>query len=95
MCKEGNIEDAVKYVQSMPLDALNIVVWNTLISQAGHVKRFRLAHEVYTDVSCFTPLYIAGSAARESLDAVLRPNTFTCFGAPQSLVPGCTTFYIG
>ncbi len=66
MCGEGNIEDAVKYVQSMPLDALNIVVWNTLISQAGHVKRFRLAHEVYTDVSCFTPQYIIDTASRQS-----------------------------
>lgn len=75
MCEQGDIEDAVKYVQSMPLDALNNVVWNTLISQAGHVKRFRLAHEVYTDVSCFKPLYIMGTALQTNLDTMPRSRS--------------------
>lgn len=51
ICKDGKVEDAVEYVQNLPADALNIAVWNTLIMCAGQEKKYRLAHQVYIDVS--------------------------------------------
>ncbi|KAI0832487.1 hypothetical protein BC628DRAFT_1335602 [Trametes gibbosa] len=50
MCDEGNLDGAVQYLKSMPLDAQNTTVWNTIITQAGIAKRFRLAYDLYVDM---------------------------------------------
>ncbi|KAI0335530.1 hypothetical protein GY45DRAFT_808189 [Cubamyces sp. BRFM 1775] len=50
MCREGKLDEAYEYLQSLPVDAQNVSVWNTMISQAGGVQRFRLMYQIYTEM---------------------------------------------
>lgn len=66
MCREGKLDEAFEYLQSLPLDAQNVPVWNTLILNAGRAERYRLMYQIYTEVcdrsapaghSCSMPLH--------------------------------------
>jgi hypothetical protein len=48
---EGKLDHAITMVESLPLDAINVVVWNVLISEAIKAERHKLAFELYYDVS--------------------------------------------
>ncbi|KAI0776054.1 hypothetical protein BD413DRAFT_469635 [Trametes elegans] len=50
MCAEQRLDAAIDYVQSLPLDAQNAPVWNTLIAHAGTAGRYRLAYQLYIDM---------------------------------------------
>ena len=50
MAARDMLDDAVALVKNAPLDAQNVVVWNTAISAAGKVGRYKLAYSLYTDV---------------------------------------------
>lgn len=50
MCTDGNLDEAVTYLQSMPLDAQNVQVWTILISGALRAERYQLAYRLYIDV---------------------------------------------
>ncbi|TDL29887.1 hypothetical protein BD410DRAFT_685341, partial [Rickenella mellea] len=46
----GKLDEAVSMLESSPLDAQNARVWNTLMSEAMKVERYRLAYDLYTDM---------------------------------------------
>ena len=48
---ENKLEHAITMVENLPLDTVNVVVWNTLISAAIKATRYKLAFELYYDVS--------------------------------------------
>ncbi|KAH9846973.1 hypothetical protein C2E23DRAFT_742879 [Lenzites betulinus] len=50
MCAEGKLDEAIAYLESVPLDAQNTAVWNSLITQAGFAKRFRVVYDLYVDM---------------------------------------------
>ncbi|KAJ8461975.1 hypothetical protein ONZ51_g11205 [Trametes cubensis] len=50
MCREGKLDEAFEYLQSLPLDAQNVPVWNTLILNAGRAERYRLMYQIYTEM---------------------------------------------
>jgi hypothetical protein len=47
----GLIDDAVLLLQNAPVDAQNIVVWNTTIRLVMKAEKYKLAYSLYTDVS--------------------------------------------
>ncbi|KAL0579552.1 hypothetical protein V5O48_002481 [Marasmius crinis-equi] len=49
-CEGGRFTDAVKRLQSAPLDAQNIAVWNTLIWQCMKAQRYEQAYHLYIDM---------------------------------------------
>jgi hypothetical protein len=48
---ENKLDHAVTMVENLPLDSVNVVVWNTLITAAIQAARYKLAFELYYDVS--------------------------------------------
>ncbi|KAI0650675.1 hypothetical protein C8Q79DRAFT_899998 [Trametes meyenii] len=50
LCQDGKVDEAVEYLQNLPLDAQNTTNWNTLIYHASNAHRFRLAHQIYLDM---------------------------------------------
>ncbi|KAI0352890.1 hypothetical protein OH77DRAFT_1591751 [Trametes cingulata] len=50
MCSQGQLDEAYEYLQNLPLDTQNTMVWNTLIRHAGEAKRFRLAYLMYIEM---------------------------------------------
>lgn len=48
---ENKLDHAITMVESLPLDAINVVVWNVLIAEAIKANRPKLAFELYYDVS--------------------------------------------
>lgn len=62
LCRQGNIDDAVLMLKNAPLDAQNTIVWNTMMSEALKVKRFKLAYQTYIDVrKSYTLPYVSCS----------------------------------
>lgn len=55
LVEENKLDHAITMVASLPLDAVNVVVWNTLISTAIRAARYKLAFELYYDVRLTTP----------------------------------------
>jgi hypothetical protein len=51
MCDDGQLDQAVSTLKNAPLDAQNTPVWNTLIWECMKTSRFKLAHQLFTDVS--------------------------------------------
>lgn len=49
--KAGLIDEAVALVENAPLDAQNVVVWNTLLSAVMVHRKYKLAYSLYVDVS--------------------------------------------
>lgn len=56
ICEEGKVDEAVTYLKNAPRDAMNTVVWNTMLWEALKVSRFQLAYSLYVDVSCASSL---------------------------------------
>ena len=54
LLEENKLDHAVTMVENLPFDAINVVVWNTLISAAIKAARYKLAFELYYDVSFFS-----------------------------------------
>lgn len=52
LCAEGKLEDAVKTLKTMPLDAQNPPVWNTLIWECLKAERYSLGYKLFTEVRC-------------------------------------------
>ncbi|OSD04313.1 hypothetical protein PYCCODRAFT_1476342 [Trametes coccinea BRFM310] len=50
MCQDGKLDEALEYLKTLPLDAQNTSVWNTLISQAKEQQRFRLAYQIFVEM---------------------------------------------
>ncbi|KAH9899807.1 hypothetical protein C8Q73DRAFT_639742 [Cubamyces lactineus] len=50
MCREGRLDKAFEYLQTLPLDAQNVPVWNTLISHAGEAQRYRFMYQIYIEM---------------------------------------------
>ena len=50
-CGEGKGDRAVWALKEAPLDAQNTPVWNTLIWECLKLSRYKLAYELFTDVS--------------------------------------------
>ncbi|KAI0677483.1 hypothetical protein C8Q78DRAFT_1159874 [Trametes maxima] len=50
LCQDRKVDEAVEYLQNLPLDAQNTINWNILIYHASNARRFRLAHQVYLDM---------------------------------------------
>ncbi|KAI9000950.1 hypothetical protein BD414DRAFT_430873, partial [Trametes punicea] len=50
MCSDGKVDEAFEYLKTLPLDAQNTAVWNTLIGHAGSEKRYRLAYQIYVEM---------------------------------------------
>jgi len=51
LCDEGEVDAAVSMLKNAPLDAQNTPVWNTLIWECMKSKRFKLAYQLFVDVS--------------------------------------------
>jgi hypothetical protein len=51
LLEENKLDHAVTMVENLPLDTVNVVVWNTLITAAIQAARYKLAFELYYDVS--------------------------------------------
>jgi hypothetical protein len=51
LLQEDKLDHAVTMVENLPLDSVNVVVWNTLITAAIQAARYKLAFELYYDVS--------------------------------------------
>lgn len=47
----GSLDDAVLLVKNAPIDAQNVIVWNTLLSEAMRYRRYKLAYSLFNDVS--------------------------------------------
>ncbi len=58
LCSKNQIDTAVSMLKNSPLDAQNTPVWNTLIWEAMKAKRFKVAYELYIDVSSTIPSVI-------------------------------------
>lgn len=58
LCDRHQIEAAVSMLKNAPLDAQNAPVWNTLIWETMKARRFKLAYELYIDVSSTIPSII-------------------------------------
>ena len=69
LCESGKVEDAVVMLKNAPLDAQNTPVWNTLIWEAIKIQRYKLAYELYIDVS---PLHLCYALAHALLDEAPR-----------------------
>ncbi|KAI6119351.1 hypothetical protein EDD16DRAFT_1895578 [Pisolithus croceorrhizus] len=50
LCGQGDVDGAVRRLQSTPKDAQNTSVWNTMISLCTHAGRYKRAYEVFTDM---------------------------------------------
>ncbi|KAF9221962.1 hypothetical protein BS17DRAFT_736435 [Gyrodon lividus] len=50
LCSEGNLNGAIERLQSVPRDAQNTAVWNTMLSLCMSRKRFQLAYTLFTDM---------------------------------------------
>ncbi|KIM29425.1 hypothetical protein M408DRAFT_328697 [Serendipita vermifera MAFF 305830] len=50
LVQENKLDHAITMVENLPLDAVNVVVWNTLISAAIKEERYKLAFELYYDM---------------------------------------------
>ncbi|KAF5331634.1 hypothetical protein D9611_007675 [Ephemerocybe angulata] len=50
LCDEGKIDEAVTMLKTAPRDAMNAVVWNTMMWEALKAQRFQLAHALYVDM---------------------------------------------
>ncbi|KAL0949983.1 hypothetical protein HGRIS_009997 [Hohenbuehelia grisea] len=50
LCDAGKVDEAVTMLKSMPLDAQNPQVWNTLIWECMKAKRYSLSYQLYTDM---------------------------------------------
>ncbi|KAH9938590.1 uncharacterized protein B0H18DRAFT_967898 [Fomitopsis serialis] len=50
LCREGKLDDAITHLQSMPLDAQNEAVWNTMIQAALRKERYQLSYRLYIDM---------------------------------------------
>jgi hypothetical protein len=59
LCSKNQIDTAVSMLKNSPLDAQNAPVWNTLIWEAMKARRFKVAYELYIDVSSTTLCYFA------------------------------------
>lgn len=55
LCEEGKVDDAVDMLKNSPRDAMNAVVWNTIIWEALKRQRFQLAYKLYVDVGVLLP----------------------------------------
>lgn len=51
LAARGLVDDAAEMLQNAPLDAQNLVVWNTMIKLAMEARKFKLGYSLYTDVS--------------------------------------------
>jgi hypothetical protein len=51
LLNEGRLDAAISMVENLPADTVNVVVWNCLISAAIKGARYKLAFELYYDVS--------------------------------------------
>jgi hypothetical protein len=51
LCDNGQVDVAVSTLKNAPLDAQNTPVWNTLIWECMKAERFKLAYELFIDVS--------------------------------------------
>lgn len=51
LCDDGRVDAAVSMLKNAPLDAQNTPVWNTLIWESMKAKRFKLAYDLFIDVS--------------------------------------------
>lgn len=58
LCESGKVDDAVVMLKNAPLDAQNTPVWNTLIWETLKAERYKLAYELYVDVSSSNPYNI-------------------------------------
>lgn len=72
LCTEGKHDEAATYLQNLPLDAQNAVVWNTLIREFLRASRYQSAYKLYVDMK------------RRGFSPTLQTFT-TFFGAFQSL----------
>ncbi|KAI6047188.1 hypothetical protein EDC04DRAFT_3102031 [Pisolithus marmoratus] len=50
MCGQGDMDGAIRRLQSTPRDAQNTSVWNTMISLCTNAGRYKRAYEVFTDM---------------------------------------------
>ncbi|KAF9247042.1 hypothetical protein BU15DRAFT_57966 [Melanogaster broomeanus] len=50
LCASGNLDGAIERLQSVPRDAQNIAVWNTMLSLCMSEKKFQLAYTLFTDM---------------------------------------------
>ena len=50
LCKQGDVDVAVNWLQRSPKNAQNVKVWNTLIQQCLVAKKYKLAFCVFIDV---------------------------------------------
>lgn len=50
MASQGQLDEAVDMLQNSPLDASNVVTWNTLLLRCMTEKRFKLGYKLFTDV---------------------------------------------
>lgn len=51
LCDNGQLDAAVTMLKNAPLDAQNTPVWNTMIWESMKAKRFKLAYQLFVDVS--------------------------------------------
>jgi hypothetical protein len=51
LCDNGQLDAAVAMLKNAPLAAQNTPVWNTLIWECMKAKRFKLAYQLFIDVS--------------------------------------------
>lgn len=54
MCDDGNLDEAVAHLQSMPLEAQNVSTWTTVIYRMLRAERYQAAYRLYIDV-CSSP----------------------------------------
>ncbi|KAG8796976.1 hypothetical protein FRC17_007894, partial [Serendipita sp. 399] len=47
---EGRLDHAISMVEKLPLDCVNVVIWNVLIAAAIKAARYKLAFELYYDM---------------------------------------------
>ncbi|KIK97870.1 hypothetical protein PAXRUDRAFT_135440 [Paxillus rubicundulus Ve08.2h10] len=50
LCAQDNLDGAVERLQSVPRDAQNTAVWNTMLSLCMSQRRFQLAYTLFTDM---------------------------------------------
>ncbi|OJA18966.1 hypothetical protein AZE42_00388 [Rhizopogon vesiculosus] len=50
MCSEGDLNGAVERLKTMPRDAQNAAVWNTMISECLSAERYQLSYELFIDM---------------------------------------------
>ncbi|KAH8106151.1 hypothetical protein BXZ70DRAFT_418648 [Cristinia sonorae] len=50
LCQEGDLELAIKTLQTSPRDAQNVVVWNMMMTECLRANKYKTAYGVYTDM---------------------------------------------